>query len=108
VIVIAARRATAMQAGMCDHGCRPALRRFPFFLNVVTAISDEGPGMAVGHHVGPEVTRPSAQQIATCGHSGRGFGLQAVIDEGAPAVLSVRFIQALRCASPALIGQATA
>ena len=28
---------------------------FAFFLDVVTAISDEGPGMAIGHHVGPKV-----------------------------------------------------
>src|SRR5260370_21633420 len=30
--------------------------RFAFFLDVVAAISDEGPGMAVAHHVGSEVT----------------------------------------------------
>ena len=37
-----------MDAG--PHRCRLA-----FFLDVVAAISDEGPGMAIGHHVGPEV-----------------------------------------------------
>ena len=37
-----------MYAG--PHRCRLA-----FFLDVVAAISDEGPGMAIGHHVGPEV-----------------------------------------------------
>jgi hypothetical protein len=30
-------------------------RRFAFFLDVVVAISDEGPSMAIGHHVGPKV-----------------------------------------------------
>ena len=38
----------AMDAG--PHCCRLA-----FFLDVVAAISDEGPGMAIGHHVGSEV-----------------------------------------------------
>jgi hypothetical protein len=37
-----------MYAG--PHRCRLA-----FFLDVVAAISDEGPGMAVAHHVGPKV-----------------------------------------------------
>jgi hypothetical protein len=37
-----------MYAG--PHRCR-----FAFFLDVVAAISDEGPGMAVAHHVGPKV-----------------------------------------------------
>ena len=32
------------------HRCRLA-----FFLDVVAAISDEGPGMAIGDHVGPKV-----------------------------------------------------
>jgi hypothetical protein len=32
------------------HRCR-----FAFFLNVVAAISDEGPGMTIGNHVGPQV-----------------------------------------------------
>jgi hypothetical protein len=30
-------------------------RSFPFFLDVVAAISDEGPSIAVCHHVGPKV-----------------------------------------------------
>ena len=38
----------AMYAG--PHRCRLA-----FFLDVVAAIPDEGPGMAIGHHVGPKV-----------------------------------------------------
>src|SRR5216683_5404162 len=33
----------------------PHCCRFAFFLDVVAAISDEGPGMAVAHHVGPKV-----------------------------------------------------
>jgi hypothetical protein len=37
-----------MYAG--PHRCR-----FAFFLDVVAAISDERPGMAVAHHVGPKV-----------------------------------------------------
>src|SRR5260370_14983280 len=36
-----------MYAG--PHRCRLA-----FFLNVVSAISDQGPGMAVAHHVGSQ------------------------------------------------------
>ena len=32
------------------HRCRLA-----FFVYVVAAIADKGPGMAIGHHVGPEV-----------------------------------------------------
>ena len=30
-------------------------RSFPFFLDVVAAVSDEGPGMTIGHHVGSKV-----------------------------------------------------
>ena len=41
----------------------PDRRRLAFFLDVVAAISDEGPGMAVGHHVGPEV---AAIDMANC------------------------------------------
>ena len=37
-------------------------RRLAFF-NVVAAISDEGPGMAIGHHVGPKV---AAIDMANC------------------------------------------
>ena len=33
----------------------PHCRSFAFFLDVVAAISDEGPSMAIGQHVGPEV-----------------------------------------------------
>jgi hypothetical protein len=33
----------------------PHRRRFAFFLDVVAAISDEGPSMAIGHHVGLQV-----------------------------------------------------
>ena len=36
---------------------------FAFFIDVVAAISDEGPGMAIGHHVGPEV---AAIDMANC------------------------------------------
>jgi len=55
VIVIAARRATAMRAGMCDGlacvtmDAGPHCRRFLFFLNVVATVSDERLGMAVAH-----------------------------------------------------------
>ena len=45
-----------MYAG--PHRCRLA-----FFIDVVAAISDEGPGMAIGHHVGPEV---AAIDMANC------------------------------------------
>ena len=33
----------------------PHRRSFAFFLDIVAAISDEGPGMAIGDHVGPKV-----------------------------------------------------
>jgi hypothetical protein len=33
----------------------PHRRRLAFFLDVVAAMSNEGPGMAIGHHVGPKV-----------------------------------------------------
>jgi len=42
---------------------RAAGSRLAFFLDVVTAISDEGPSMAIGHHVGPEV---AAIDMANC------------------------------------------
>ena len=45
-----------MYAG--PHRCRLAL-----LLDVVAAISDEGPGMAIGHHVGPKV---AAIDMANC------------------------------------------
>jgi hypothetical protein len=33
----------------------PDCRRLALLIDVVAAISDKGPGMAIGHHVGPEV-----------------------------------------------------
>ena len=41
----------------------PHRRRLAFFLDIVAAISDEGPGMAIGHHVGPKV---AAIDTANC------------------------------------------
>ena len=40
------------------HRCR-----FALFIDVVSAISDESPGMAIGHHIGPEV---AAIDMANC------------------------------------------
>ena len=33
----------------------PHRRSFAFFLDIVAAISDEGPGVAIGYHIGPKV-----------------------------------------------------
>ena len=54
--LIASRRATATQAGMCDRGCRlvPLRPRAPH-RHSRGYISNESPGVAVGYHVGPEV-----------------------------------------------------
>ena len=38
--------------------------RLAFFLYIVAAISDEGPGMAIGHHVGPEVAAIGAAKLS--------------------------------------------
>jgi hypothetical protein len=45
-----------MDAG--PHRCR-----FALFIDVVAAISDEGPSVAIGHHVCPEV---AAIDMANC------------------------------------------
>ena len=62
------------------HRCR-----FALFIDVVAAISDEGPSMAIGHHVGPEVAAVdtakrdgAALAIDTPGFAGD----MAVSDEG--------------------------
>jgi hypothetical protein len=49
-------------AGVVMDAC-PDCCRLAFFLDVVAAISDEGPGMAIGHHVCPEV---AAINMANC------------------------------------------
>ena len=41
----------------------PHCRRLALLIDIVAAISDEGPGMAIGHHVGPEV---AAIDMANC------------------------------------------
>jgi hypothetical protein len=38
-------------------------RRLAFCLDVVAAVSDDGPGMAIGYHVGPKV---AAIDMANC------------------------------------------
>ena len=63
----------------------PHRRRFAFLLDVVAAISDEGPGMAISHHVGSQLAAIGAAK-RQCGRSDResGFaGNVAVADEGA-------------------------
>ena len=68
-----------MDAG--SHRCRLTL-----FLDIVTAISDEGPGMAIGDHVGPKVAA-----IGTAKRDGAAVAIDApgfagdvtVADEGA-------------------------
>jgi hypothetical protein len=64
----------------------PHRRGFAFFLDVVAAISDEGPGMAVAHHVGPKVAAIGAanRDSSAVAIEGPGFaGNVAVADEGA-------------------------
>ena len=59
---------------------------FAFFLDVVAAISDEGPSMAIGHHVGAQVAAIGAAKCedAAVAIEGPGFaGNVAVTDEGA-------------------------
>jgi hypothetical protein len=41
----------------------PDRRSFAYFLDVVAAVSDEGPGMTIRYHVGPEV---SAIDMTNC------------------------------------------
>src|SRR5260370_37345694 len=67
-----------MDAG--PHRCRLA-----FFLDVVAAISDECPGMAVAHHVGPKVAAIGAANrdgAAVAIESVGSAGNMAVADEG--------------------------
>src|SRR5260370_26989875 len=59
---------------------------FAFFLDVVAAISDEGPGMAIGHHVGPKVAAIGAanRDSSAVSVEGPGFaGNVAVANQGA-------------------------
>src|SRR5580704_11921456 len=101
----AGRQAAALRANQHDGLVLPPLRaplprglacvtmyagphccRFAFFLDVVAAISDEGPGMAIGHHVGPKVAAIGAAKGdgAAVAIQGPGFaGNVAVADEGA-------------------------
>jgi hypothetical protein len=46
------RRATATRAGSVTVYAGPNRRRLVLFIDIVAAISDEGPGMAIGDHVG--------------------------------------------------------
>ena len=64
----------------------PDRRSFAFFLDVVAAISDEGPGMAIGHHVGSQVSAIGAAKrdgAAVAVGGPRFAGNLAVADEGA-------------------------
>jgi predicted alpha/beta hydrolase len=59
---------------------------FAFFLDVVAAISDEGPSMAIGHHVGAQVAAIGAAKCegaAVAIEGPRFAGNVAVTDEGA-------------------------
>ena len=59
---------------------------FAFFLDVVAAISDEGPSMAIGHHVGPQVAAIGAANrdgAAEAIEGPRFAGNLVVVDEGA-------------------------
>jgi hypothetical protein len=60
--------------------------RFAFFFDVVATVPDEGPGMAIGHHVGPEVAAIGAAKRdgAAVAVKGPGFaGNVTVSDERA-------------------------
>ena len=81
---IAARRATATRVGTVYAG--PDRCRLAIFLYIVAAISDEGPGMAIGHHVGPEVAAIGAakrDRVAVAIDAPRFAGDMAFADEGA-------------------------
>src|SRR5260370_9755370 len=100
----AGRQAAALRANQHDGLILPPLRaplrrglacvtmyagphccRFAFFLDVVAAISDEGPGMAVAHHVGRKVAAIGAanRDGAAVAIEGPGFaGNMAVAYEG--------------------------
>ena len=59
---------------------------FALFLDVVAAISDEGPSMAIGHHVGAQVAAIGAAKCegaAVAIEGPRFAGNVAVTDEGA-------------------------
>ena len=51
----------------------PDRRSLAFFLDVVAAISDEGPSMATGHHVGRGHRRGKSRR---CVRIGRGSGVR--------------------------------
>jgi hypothetical protein len=81
-----------MYAG--PHRCR-----FAFFLDVVAAISDEGPSMAVAHHVGPKVAAIGAanRDGSAVAVEGPGFvGNLAVADKGAQVFGGSPVRQAIR------------
>ena len=64
----------------------PDRRSFAFLLDVVAAISDEGPSKAVAHHVGPEVAAIGAANrdgAAVAVESPSFAGNLAVANEGA-------------------------
>jgi hypothetical protein len=64
----------------------PHRRRFAFLLDVVAAISDEGPGMAISHHVGSQLAAIGAanRDGGAVSVEGPGFADNvAVADEGA-------------------------
>jgi hypothetical protein len=46
---------------------------FAFFLDIVAAISDEGPGMAIGHYVGPEAIEPAYPRSPLTARKAYGF-----------------------------------
>jgi hypothetical protein len=64
----------------------PNRNRFAFFLDIVAAIADEGPGMTIRHHVGPQVAAIGAAKRdgAAVAVEGAGFaGNVSITDEGA-------------------------
>jgi len=64
----------------------PHCCRFAFFLDVIATISDEGPSMAIGYHVGSQVAAigTAKRDCAAVAIEGPGFaGDVAVTDEGA-------------------------
>ena len=64
----------------------PHCRCLAFFLDVVAAVSDEGPSMAIGHHVGSKVTTidmANCDRAAVAIDAPRFAGHVAFADEGA-------------------------
>jgi hypothetical protein len=90
----------------------PDRRSLAFFLDVVAAMSDKGPGVTIGHHVGPQVATIGVAKrdgAAVAVESARFAGDVVVSDKGAQVfggspsrrpVVSARLVRLGRVDSP--------